>query len=128
MISNRYAKGSRAEHELMDHLSGKGYSVIRAAGSGVAGDCPDVLAFRAGRNFAFECKAWDSGRVALEKDKFEVLQSWQENTGISTYLAWKMPRDGWFILPLSSLEEKEASFSITEEKARTKSFRLDELV
>jgi hypothetical protein len=44
---NRYAKGARFEHKVMDHLVDLGYSCIRAAGS--KGDTKiDIVAFKEG--------------------------------------------------------------------------------
>ena len=112
-----YQKGARSERELIHLLSGKGYSVIRAAGSGVAGECPDILAFRRGVNFAFECKAWGSDRVSVDHAHYRSLKNWEENSGITTMLAWRMDGGMWNFIYLAELEENPQSFSITKKRA-----------
>ena len=112
-----YGKGARSERELIGLFSEKGYSVIRAAGSGVAGECPDLLAFRSGVQYAFECKAWGGERVAVDREHFDALRRWEENTGITTMLAWRMDRLGWFFIYLSELEENPKSYSMTKARA-----------
>jgi Holliday junction resolvase len=114
----RYNKGARGERELINLFAGQGYSVIRAAGSGVASTSPpDILLFKHGRQYALECKAWDNGRVAIPHDKFSALQTWQDNTGITTMLAWKLPYKGWLFVHLDELEKNPKSYSITRKKA-----------
>ena len=113
----RYAKGARSERELISIFCEKGFSVIRAAGSGVSSLCPDILVFRRGMQYAFECKAWDSGSLSIEKDKFKVLKDWENNTGITTFIAWRIGRVGWRFIYLDELEENPKSYTVTMKKA-----------
>lgn len=106
-----YRKGAFWERELMEKLRGQGFEVVRAAGSGVAGDCPDVVALKTTRKFALECKAWKND-VYLEKQKFKLLLEWEQKTGLPVYLAWKSPRKEWKFFPLASLRETEKSFAV----------------
>jgi len=115
MVQN-YRKGARGERELIHIFDDSGFNVIRAAGSGVNALSPDILAFRRGKQYALECKAWDSDRVAIEHEKFQALSDWEENTGITTMLAWKMPYEGWFFAYLGELERNERSYSITKRR------------
>ncbi len=112
-----YEKGARCERELIRLLAEKGFSVVRAAGSGVAGECPDILAFRRGLQYAFECKAWGSDRVALDHVHYESLKKWEENTGITAMLAWRMDGGGWYFIYLAELEKNPQSFSATKKRA-----------
>lgn len=112
-----YQKGARSERELIGLLSARGFSVVRAAGSGVAGECPDLLAFRRGAQYAFECKAWGSERVALDHQHYGALKRWEDNTGITAMLAWRMDRAGWYFIYLAELEENPQSWSITKKRA-----------
>jgi Holliday junction resolvase len=113
----QYAKGARSERELIRLLIEKGFSVVRAAGSGVAGECPDILAFRRGIQYAFECKAWGGERVALDNPHFDALRRWEENTGITTMLAWRMDKLGWCFMYLNELEKNPKSWSATKKRA-----------
>ncbi len=119
----KYGKGSRAEHELIGMLEEKGYSVVRAAGSGKY--TPDLLAFRAGRAYAFECKAWNSPRLSIDKLQFGSLQKWQENTGLTTYVAWKVPKEGWYFIFPEHFEEQGASYTLQLSKAKLLGNRFD---
>lgn len=109
----RYAKGARSERELISLFCERGFSVIRAAGSGVSSLCPDILVFRKGVQYAFECKAWESGSLSIERDKFRVLKDWENNTGITTFIAWRIGRVGWRFVYLDELEENPKSYTIT---------------
>jgi Holliday junction resolvase len=122
---HRYGKGARSERELIQIFSQGGFSVIRAAGSGVNSLSPDILVFRRGRQYALECKAWNNGRVAIEPDKYEALRRWEDNTGITTMIAWKMPYEGWYFIYLNELEKNERSYSITKRRAREINRKLD---
>ena len=124
---HRYGKGARSERELIQIFSQGGFSVIRAAGSGVNSLSPDILVFRRGRQYALECKAWNNGRVAIEPDKYEALRRWEDNTGITTMIAWKMPYEGWYFIYLNELEKNERSYSITKRRAREINRKLDAL-
>lgn len=125
---NRYGKGARNERELIHFFNQKGYEVVRAAGSGVNSLSPDILVFKRGQQYAFECKAWNNGRVAIEYDKFKVLRKWEENSGITTMIAWKIPRKGWYFMYLDEMEEKERSFSVTRSKAEKIGRKLDQMI
>lgn len=124
---NRYGKGARSERELIEILAKEGYSVIRAAGSGVGGECPDVLAFKKGKQFAIECKAWNRNRIAIENKKYEELVRWQENTGIKTMIAWKIPYFEWLFIDIKDLEKNPASYSITKIKAKEIGKKINEI-
>ncbi|NYZ76710.1 hypothetical protein H0O02_00140 [Candidatus Micrarchaeota archaeon] len=112
-----YRKGSRAERELIDYFSGKGYSVIRAAGSGVNSLSPDILAFKHGMQFAFESKAIERDNLNIDRDQFTNLQGWEANTGITCYIAWRRRGRQWRFVPLSLFSESEKSFGISWKKA-----------
>jgi Holliday junction resolvase len=125
----RYQKGAGAERELIHIFSEKGYSVIRAAGSGVSQTSPpDIIVMKKGRQFALECKAWNSGRIAIPHDKYQALKRWEENTGITTMMAWKIPYKGWKFVYLQQLEENPRSFSITLTKAEAMGKSIEEML
>ncbi|MDD5317161.1 MAG: Holliday junction resolvase Hjc [Candidatus ainarchaeum sp.] len=123
-----YVKGARSERELIRLFSEKGYSVIRAAGSGVAGGCPDLLAFRRGAQYAFECKAWNAERVAIDRRHYLALRAWEENTGITTMVAWKIDRIGWHFIYLSELEENPGSHSLSRKRAVEMGRKIDSVL
>ncbi|MEM2908990.1 MAG: Holliday junction resolvase Hjc [Candidatus Bilamarchaeaceae archaeon] len=121
-----YKKGSRAERELINYFSAKGYSVIRAAGSGVNSLSPDLLAFRKGMHFAFESKAIEKENLNIDKEQFLNLLHWENNTGITCYIAWRRNRLPWVFIPLSVFSENEKSFGISWGKANAVGKRIEE--
>jgi len=123
-----YGKGARGERELIHLFAEKGYSVIRAAGSGVAGECPDLLVFKRGTQYAFECKAWKSSRITIDKEHYSALKRWEENTGITTMLAWRMDRLGWFFIYLGELEENPSGYSCTKSRVLEIGRRLEDVL
>lgn len=105
---NLKGKGTKYERELSKMLIEKGYLVVRAAGSGLLQTAPDLLAFKSYEHIAFECKAWDSERLSLRKEQFNLLQDWSEKAGLTVYVAWHVPREGWFFIKLHELNENRA--------------------
>ena len=128
MAFGTYAKGSRAERELIAFFVEHGFAVIRAAGSGVNSLSPDLLAFRKGRQYAVECKAWDSGSLSFEKEKVAQMKKWEETTGMTYFIGWRVSRDGWFIFPVHTLQEQKKTFTITLAKAKLVGRKPEELV
>jgi Holliday junction resolvase len=128
MAFGTYRKGARAERELIHFFSDNGFEVIRAAGSGVNSLSPDLLAFKAGKQYAIECKAWDSGSLSFEKEKVAVMKKWEETTGITYLVGWRVSREGWFLFPVHNLEEQAKTFTITLAKAKLAGRKPEELL
>lgn len=117
-IMSRYNKGARSERELLRLFSDVGFSVIRAAGSGVNPiSPPDILVLKGEKRYALECKAWNKNRLAIDHEKYVALRRWEENTGIPTMVAWKIPYKGWLFIPIAEMERNPASYSITLNRA-----------
>jgi len=128
MAFGTYAKGARTERELIGMFSEKGFSVIRAAGSGVNSLSPDLLVFRKGTQYAFECKAWGSGSLGIERTKFLGLEGWERNSGITTMIAWRINRVGWRFMHLAELEEREKNYTVTLKRALAINRRFEDLL
>ena len=127
MAFGTYKKGARAERELIHFFSAHGFEVMRAAGSGVNSLSPDLLAFRAGKQYAIECKAWDSGSLSFEKEKVRQMKKWEETTGITYFIGWRVSREGWFLFPVHLLEEQGKTYTITLAKAKLAGRKPEEL-
>ncbi len=124
----RYMKGARSERELLNTFYGMGYSVIRAAGSGVNALGPDILAIKKGVCLSFECKAWEKSSLSLDDDQFLKLLEWEENSASDTYIAWRMNGEGWFFIKLSEMEKGNGHFNITKKKAMGINRRLEHVL
>ena len=110
----RYNKGARNERELLNYLHERKFSVMRSAGSGVNSLSPDIIAFKNGKGFSFECKAWNRTSVAIPIDKIEFMMEWEMNTGMDTYVAWKMNNLGWFFIKLAEMNKATSNYTITK--------------
>jgi Holliday junction resolvase len=112
-----YNKGAASERELIKKFSEKGFRVIRAAGSGVNSLSPDILVFTKGKYYGFECKAWKKKNLRLSKEQFERLQDWINDTGITVMVAWKIPRKGWYFIPLDEFKQTPKAYTLSMCKA-----------
>ena len=122
----RYSKGARSERELLLRLSGINYSVMRAAGSGVNSLSPDIIAIKEGRGFAFECKAWATNLI-IEPERLDSLQAWEKNTGMQTFIAWKINNKGWFFIKLNELFKNGKNYTMTKSRAFEINRRFEEI-
>lgn len=123
-----YVKGSRAERELIAYFSGKGYCVIRAAGSGVNSLSPDILVFKRGMQFAFESKAIEKENLNIDRAQFLNLKKWEDNSGITCYIAWRRNRQQWRFVPLSVFNESKKSFGVSWKTANDIGKQIEEFV
>jgi Holliday junction resolvase len=124
----RYSKGARCERELLNDLHSRGYSVMRSAGSGINTLSPDIIALKSGKMLAFECKAWDSGNISMENDRFQGLLNWQNNTGMETYVAWRMSNAGWFFIKLEEMKVNEKTTTVSKKKALETNRKLEAII
>lgn len=121
-----YRKGSRAERELIDHFSTKGFCVIRAAGSGVNSLSPDILVFKRGMQFGIEAKAHEKQNLNIDREQFDNLKRWEDVSGINCYVGWRRNREPWYFLPLSIFKESQKSYGINWENAQALGKKLEE--
>ena len=110
---HRYVKGARSERELLNKFYELGYSVMRAAGSGVNALGPDIIAMRKGVCLSIECKAWDKGSLSLEPDQYLKLIEWERNTDGLTFVAWKIKNKGWYFIRLGEFSKGEKNYNVT---------------
>lgn len=124
---HRYNKGARSERELIKILSEYGFSVVRAAGSGLK-NSPDVIAIKDGVGYCFECKNWKEKSIKIPFDKYQELKDWERNTKFKTFIAWKVQYKGWILIPFENLKENEKSYSISIKEAYEKGIKLCDLL
>jgi Holliday junction resolvase len=126
IIMRTYRKGSRAERELIDYFSQRGFCVIRAAGSGVNSLSPDILVFRRGMQIGIEAKAWEKENLNIDRDQFMNLTTWEDVSGINCFVGWRRNRKGWAFVPLPLFRESEKSFGINWDNAQALGKKLEE--
>jgi Holliday junction resolvase len=56
------------------------------------------------------------------------MKKWEEGTGITYYIGWRVNREGWFLFPIHLLEEQGKTFTITLSKAKLAGRKPEELV
>jgi Holliday junction resolvase len=125
---HRYVKGARSERELINEFYNNDYSVMRAAGSGVNSLSPDIIVFKGARGMAFECKAWDKSTVSIEVEKFEELKRWKLNSGMETFIAWRMNGRGWFFIRLDEMKKAKKNYTVTRRTATAINRTLSSLI
>jgi len=117
-ITTGYVKGANAERELIKLFFGKGFAVTRAAGSGVSSfPCPDIVALRPGKLLAIECKAWNQNYLSVAVEQMRELEKWSKMAGSDIFIAWKLPRKGWFFLQPRHFKKNNKFFVISKKKA-----------
>lgn len=122
----RYNKGANAERELISRLYDYGFAIARVAGSGSTPlPCPDIIAMKNSKAFAFECKAWNSMHLSLSKQQMEELLEWSEIAGSQLFIAWKIPKEGWLFISPSHFNKNLKNYCISKKTAKLKSKELE---
>ncbi len=125
----RYEKGANAERELIRELYAAGYSVIRAAGSGVTPlPSPDLMALNSRKKLAFECKAWGSTSLTIPHEQFESTAEWCRNANAEFFIAWKATGKGWHFLKPDVFHKNEKSYSVSFKDAKEKAIPFSTVV
>ncbi|MBS3070187.1 restriction endonuclease [Candidatus Micrarchaeota archaeon] len=97
-----YDKGSFFERQLKALFEAKGFFVVRAAGSGVAGDAPDLIVLRSGQKnkFGVECKAWKNA-ILLGQAHGNRLPGVGENHGNASVFGVESAAQGMAVLSIA---------------------------
>jgi len=127
-VLKKYVKGSRVERALIKMFNEAGFSVIRAAGSGVSSLSPDILVFKKGLQYAFEVKAWETKNLNIKKDQYEGLLRWEKNTGITAYVIWKRNHEPFLFIPLSVFHKSTFSYGISLKDAKLIGYMFEKLM
>ena len=114
----RYQKGAAAERERLNDLYGKGYSVIRAAGSGVNALGPDLVVLKGDKAIAFECKSGYESGLSIEEVQYQKMEEWQARSNFPIYVAWRINREGWFFILPGELRKTANHRVMTQREAR----------
>ncbi len=100
-----YAKGARAELELLHFLNSKGFAVIRAPSSGGDLSPVDVVAIKRGLIIAIESKN-HAKKPKLPQDRIDRLKEWSDKAGAITFLGWRT-KNKWLFLQLKDVIENK---------------------
>ena len=125
-----YAKGAKAERELIEMFWNNGYAAMRAAGSGISRlPSVDVIAGNGKKTFAVECKAIKSGYVYLEKEEIVKLLTFSQKFGAMPYVAVRFAKDDWSFLHAGKIQTTgTGKFKITRKIAEESGKSFEKLV
>ncbi len=113
-----HSKGANAERELMHLFFDRGFSVVRIAGSGTSPlPAPDIIAIKNKRIVSVECKARKAKNLAISVGQIGELRDWAKKAGSEPWVAWKIPRKGWFFLKPEQLKNTGKFFTINQKHA-----------
>ena len=125
----KYRKGANAERELIQTLWGLGLAVARVAGSGGCKlPAPDLVALGKGKRLAFECKAWDNNYLNISNEQMGELDEWCGRAEAEYFIAWKVPREGWYFLSKEAFKKTPKGYNINRSTAKKKAINLGIIV
>lgn len=121
-------KGSRTERELQHLLHENGWAPLRVAGSGSSPlPSPDLVAGKAGRVLAIECKSGKSTRY-IDKKQINELKEFSERFGAEAWVGIRFDAKGWFFLTINDLNKSGNSLSINLDLAKEKGLTFEQLI
>ncbi len=124
-----HSKGANAERELMHLFFQAGFSVVRIAGSGTSPlPAPDVIALKAGRIIAVECKARKAKNLAIALVQIGELLDWAKKAGSEAWVGWKIPRKGWLFFKPAQMNKTGKFFTLSLKQAQAVGKGLDEVI
>jgi len=126
---NTKAKGTKGERDLIKLFWTAGFAAIRVAGSGSSHfPCPDLLAGKANRHLAIECKVTKENSKYFTRDEINELDFFCKTYGAEGFVAVKFPKTDWAFFILEDLKEtKAANFSIALKDIATKGLSFEQL-
>ncbi|HLC48193.1 MAG TPA: Holliday junction resolvase Hjc [Candidatus Norongarragalinales archaeon] len=109
-------KGANYERQLKKMFEGRGFFVVRAAGSAHDSTSPDLIVLSSTKKFAIECKAWNSGNLWIDKERMDAMKEFERRTAIPFYIAWKVSREEWRFFPLITMRETGKAFTLSDKE------------
>lgn len=126
---NQKAKGTKGERELIKFFNEKGWSAIRAAGSGSSPyPAPDILAGNAIRRVAIECKITKEQKKYFSDEEINQLKIFSERFGAESWVGVKFPGEPWYFLMLEDLENTGKCWAASVDSAKRKGLVIEELM
>jgi len=111
-------RGFSAERELARLLWSRGFAVVRGPASGARGRhvvYPDLVAIYQGNIYVFEVKYRHSLPIYIQKEQINRLLEFARRAAGEPYIAVKLPRRGWYIVPVENAVETRNGYKISEE-------------
>jgi Holliday junction resolvase len=56
------------------------------------------------------------------------LYEWERNSGMQTFIAWRMNGESWFFIKLSEMKKTEKNYTVTKKTAQAIARRLESII
>ena len=126
-MANKH-KGSNNERELLKMFSENGWRAARVAGSGVNEESPcDLIAGKAGRKLAIECKSTRKNTQYITKEQISDFIVFSSIMDLSPVIAVKFLREGWLFIAPGKLRDAGKNWAVSLEEAKIYGKRFGQL-
>lgn len=126
---SRKSKGLNGERELVRAFWERGWASMRSAGSGSSHyPSPDIIAAKAGRRFAIECKVTAETRKYFAAKEISELKYFASLFGGEPFVSVKFPRKKWYFFTIEDLRDTGNNFAVYIEDCELKGLLIDELI
>lgn len=123
------SKGINAERELVHMLWERAWAAIRVAGSGASKySCPDILAGKANRVIAVECKSTGGISKYIPEESVKSLKEFAELFGAEPWIGIRFEGKQWFFISPNELKKTEKGYSVSYIAAKKNGLSVDELL
>ena len=107
-------RGCNAERELLHLLSSKGWAVARVAGSGMISETNcDLFAGNGKKKYAIEVKIASNHKKYFRKEQIIELVKFAKNFGLTSIVAIKFLRKGWWFISPDKLDKTNKGLVIS---------------
>ena len=129
-LSNKKAKGTSAENELIHRFWDNEWVCVRVAGSGSTRyPAPDLLASRGDKRIVMEVKVISDVKKYFTRQEIKDLEYFAEKFGSEAWVGVRFEDNQWFFLPSMELEmTKGENYSIDLITMKRKGFTFEEMI
>ncbi len=129
-LSNKKAKGTAGENELIHRFWANNWVCVRVAGSGATSyPSPDLLASRGDKRIVMEVKVISDVKKYFTRTQIKDLEYFAEKFGAESWVGVRFEDDQWFFLPTSELElTKAENYVIDLITMKRKGFKFEEMI
>ncbi len=126
---NAKAKGSNAERELVHLFWSKDWAAARIAGSGSSAyPCPDILAAKAGRALAIECKSSGGMQKHISKEQVDGLTVFSKRFGAEPWIGARFNDMKWAFFSPDDLNPTGRGFTFSVKMVKGKGLSFEQLL
>ena len=129
-VTNKKAKGTAAENELIHMFWESSWVAVRVAGSGSTKyPAPDILASCNLKKLVMEIKVVNSTKKYFTGQEIRDLEFFAQQFGAQSWVGIKFQENQWFFIPTHGLEiTKEENYVISLVSIKRIGFTFDEMI